>query len=619
MSENEEKKEELPEVATLDSVALSATEKALSTMMLAIAGIGNKLETITDIVGQQRTDIEELKKGTPAKVLRPLDGVIGDEDHVPEVYDLDDYVSGKTSGRRSSYMASDHLQSEFQPDVRSGGGGGKFDVKSDNDTTVTLLKVQKEVPAHLQIDSVSIPSLIFALETQQRFTHENNQRQKLVKFLTPNFHKELIKNEDQLSTALSMLLNVIEGHIFTLPDNVIISMVASTVRHKYTTSRNLLARTVMGLTRQLKSSSSAWKFGIVGYDKHMHARLVEWLKNVRRGWKYLCVDISVAEQSVWPKERWGSRETPGLIRVFAEGLGEYEASYIRAIGEDKIKKMESIVEFLDALETEDKKLCEKALKLRRDDAMNEEPISLKDLRDSMSRGPGSERIAERPHENARSARYGDAHYPATPGYGGNRDQTPEARRGGFPRLTVLDEPEVTEDGDRSMMSDTAFAPVMPMLTPGKTFDFDNETNLESDLLAMMGRGATAMGSAGKQTLYDSKAKTPGDPTKPCFVEFRTGCDNKCAGYSHDPVVMEKFAFKTLEDLVHSKYGGRERTQRNLDKIVLAMNTSKSGSPPDRYQPSRPRVALVTGDPHVHPGTLIPAGFFEPDDASSETS
>jgi len=184
---------------------------------------------------------------------------------------------------------------------------------------------------------------------------------------------------------------------------------------------------------------------------------------------------------------------------------------------------------------------------------------------------------------------------------------------------VVDEPEVTEDGDRSMMSEAGSAPVMPMLTPAKSFDFNNETNLEADLLAMMARGTTAMGSTGKQTLYDPKPKATGDPTKPCFAEFRTGCDGKCGGYSHDPAMLEKLAFKTLEDLVHSKYGGRERTQRNLDKILLAMNASRSGPSPERFQPSRPRVALVTGDQHAHPGNLIPTGFFDPDDASSETS
>jgi hypothetical protein len=94
--------------------------------------------------------------------------------------------------------------------------------------------------------------------------------------------------------------------------------------------------------------------------------------------------------------------------------------------------------------------------------------------------------------------------------------------------------------------------------------------------------------------------------------------------------MERLALKTLEDLVNSKYGGRERTQRNLDKITLANGKLASdanlgkpannhASPPDRYQPSRPRVALITGDENAHPGILIPAGFFDTEGASSESS
>ena len=49
--------------------------------------------------------------------------------------------------------------------------------------------------------------------------------------------------------------------------------------------------------------------------------------------------------------------------------------------------------------------------------------------------------------------------------------------------------------------------VQPMLTPNKDFDYDNEEDLETDLMALMGRGSTAMGPGGK-TLYNDKAKAP---------------------------------------------------------------------------------------------------------------
>ena len=633
MSETEGTTGVTPVVTGLVNADLRPIEKALETMMTALAGVSTRLETVCDVVAQQTGDIEELRKGTPAKGLRPLGRVIPpesetedkrdspkyeqEEDSEFDMYDLRDDMPKKRSERRSSFMARDEVATEMTANARSG--------DSENDAGVHLLHVQKEVPTHLLVDSISIPALILAKENQQIFMYENGQHKKLVHFITPNAHKELTKNEDNLNTPLSMLLNYKAGHIYTLDDSIIAGMVASTVRHKYTTSRNLLVKTIMGFTRQLKALSPAWRFGIVGYDKYLHQRTVEWMKNNKRAWRYLRIGITVDEMRVWPPERWGSKDTPGLIRIFAEGLGDFEKPFVRAIGEDKLKRLEKVDDFFDLLGIEDKRLCERALKLRMDDAQNEEPLLLKDIRDSLTRPAGPDKIATKPvddNKNAKfgdgnhSAKYGDANYPTMPGYGaGNRDQTPDQRRGRFARLDVIDEPEATEDGDLSFASDPMFAQVMPLASSGRNGDQDPEASYEVDLMALMARGSTAMGSAGK-ALYDHKEKKPADPTKPCFVEFKTGCDNKCGGYNHDVAVMEKLAFKTLEDLVYAKYGGPERTKRNLEKILL---TYKPNQPREKYTPSKPRVALITGDPNNHPGHLVPAGHADTDDASSETS
>ena len=81
------------------------------------------------------------------------------------------------------------------------------------------------------------------------------------------------------------------------------------------------------------------------------------------------------------------------------------------------------------------------------------------------------------------------------------------------------------------------------------------------------------------------------------------CDGKCGGYSHDDVMMEKLAFKQLEDIYVSRFGGRERTQRNLEKIIAT--TLHVQLNPPQMPASRARVSILTGEPNENPGSLIP--------------
>ena len=85
--------------------------------------------------------------------------------------------------------------------------------------------------------------------------------------------------------------------------------------------------------------------------------------------------------------------------------------------------------------------------------------------------------------------------------------------------------------------------------------------------------------------------------------------------------MEKLAFTSLEKIVNSRYGGEARNLRNLKTILQNAATTKVEHSGDKYQPSRARFALVTGDNTVHPGLLVPAAGGGPGDSSppSESS
>jgi hypothetical protein len=99
----------------------------------------------------------------------------------------------------------------------------------------------------------------------------------------------------------------------------------------------------------------------------------------------------------------------------------------------------------------------------------------------------------------------------------------------------------------------------------------------------------------KKALYDPNRKGPINTSKPCFTHFNKGCDGSCGGYSHDPGDMEKYGYKVLEELFHSKYGGQSRISRNLDKIVLAQRHLRPGPVSFSAQP-KPRLASITSEP-----------------------
>ena len=300
-------------------------------------------------------------------------------------------------------------------------------------------------------------------------------------------------------------------------------------------------------------------------------------------------------------------------------MADYEKHFTRLIGEDLLKKLDSVADLFLAIEAEDKKITTLALELRVNDGPNEDGLSANQLREQVSQSQRPERTLARSSDNqnnnnnnnSKPPAYGQSNYPAMPGYGSNNREPASNHRPYAARQNALDEPDL----DKSYASDLAFDRVAPEQTSGAGDESDDQCGFDANLLAMMGRGAVTT-PPGKN-LYDHKAKTPVNKEKPCFSHFRHGCDGRCGGYSHDDADMEKLAYKTLEELVHSKYGGRARTQQNLDRILATMNVQPS---PAQVPASRARVSMLTGEPTGNPGSLVPIqGVANNSDASSESS
>ena len=219
-------------------------------------------------------------------------------------------------------------------------------------------------------------------------------------------------------------------------------------------------------------------------------------------------------------------------------------------------------------------------------------------REQSSRPREPERVLARTPDNSKPAAYGKPNYPSMPAYGSNGRDSAANHRTYPARQAVLDEPDL----DKSYTSDLAFERVAPAPDEDdEDAESEDRVEFDSSLSALLGQG---------------KPAAKGDPNKPCFSHFRHGCDGRCGGFGHDEGMMEDLAYKTLKDLVTSRYGGRERTLRNLDRI-LAVQAQPS---PERLPASRARLSLITGEPNLNPGPLVPIqGATTNAGASAESS
>ena len=589
--------EDMEETNAPDStVQLLLVLDSLDKVTKALTGMGAKVDSLTEKVDTQGMEIKTLKeKSPPPSPMVTLDEK-GDISDAEAKILLEQQIALKN--RRNSFLARQSLTGELDKKL-----SGTLEEQQ-----VQLLHVQKNVSESMQVGRVSIPDLIKALEFQSAFVYNYGQAKSLVFFFAQMAIEEMCENEHRLGSDLSTFLT--PSTIYTLPDKTITKIVARTVRSKYCIERDGLARTVMGFSRVLKAKNPLWKFGIAQFDRQLHPPLVRWIRETKKGWSLLTEGATEEEMKTWPEERFGSKDAPQLLRIFADGLGDFRGDFMRLWTEKKTKQMDKVEEFFIQLENTAAQLCDKAMQFRIDDAANREPTPLDKLREQLESTPKYTRVAQRPtaptsgsifgKSESKPVEFGKPGYPEMPKYGSpNRDFAP--RQGGnnyTPRrisaLTGYD------DDDSILDQHAAVAPDRPFPQPELGEEVvDDEEFLDVNLSALM-RGAPS-------PYNPTKTKAAVDPNKPCFIHFNVGCDGRCGGYSHDEALMEKKAYDQLAELLKSRFGGRERTMRNMDKILAGMGATQSSPGPyvKNYSSTKPRQALITGDPDSHPGFLRP--------------
>lgn len=591
-------KETTKEKTDTEIADMENTTEALTKIMVALGAINNSITDLKEKVTHHEEALETIRN-TPLKdeVTVPtsrqsdippltqtpaMSGLESKPNTEYENYFFDYDAVGATSrnARRESYSASFDLNQEA--DARRAFTSNRPASVNPNapPAPVQVLHQQKDVPRNYMMTVISIANLLRILDFQTIFQNEFAQSKALVYFVDSGLLEELLRNEESMGTAAGVLTL---ADMYSLPDPAIVLMVVNLVRNRYTLDHTGLSRTVMGLGPVLKAVSPTYEFGVKDYDTQLHPRMQAWLKARERGWLLLIKGITSDEKDGWLKEKWTTGKSPQLMNILMESLGDFQDPFERLLTVDVLKKQDRVLDFFQLLRKEDKRLNEEARKLRTLDAKSKPFTPLKEIREQMERGRPVHLFRKKEESEKKSApSFGSPSYPKMPGYGS--------------RLSTV---EIEEEADQSFASEDIHAQVKPAWVPSDrdfAFEDDDVSDGEAGLSALM---QIASGTPYKKALYDPKAKGPIDiASKPCFTHFHKGCNGGCGGYSHDPHVMEKYSYKLLSELYHSKYGGSTRIQRNLDRIVQEQNQPNQNRPLSYNAQPKPRLTVMSTDPDL---------------------
>ena len=575
------KSEEKAEATVVDNVQPTVFEQML---LQTMEQMQNFMNVTTDKLSSQGDELQQLKNSISMtqRPLQPLGSVIPEEGSAES--ESSEYMNmagtvmkPRKDERRDSYLASSDLAKEA--DRRTSGATNQ----------VALLHVQRDVEPNQLINVISIQGLIEAKKRRDVFVHRNMQEKELVHFFTADVHQRVIANEMRLNTTASKTIN--EHNIFLQDDTAIENMVTLYVRSNYATSWNAFQKLLLGFTAKLTAKDPEWELAIPGYDQQLHSNLVRWKKNMTECYDYLMQNVTVKEAANWPKEQYGSKEEPQTLGMMHYSLGKFAEGFERLIGKADLKKMNTVKEYLKAIGDKNTELCAKAIKLREDDAINQRRTPLKEAQAELDAARAKAyRDKQTPKPSALTggnAQFGKPNYPEMPKYG-----TPANHRG---TPYVSRHAQIEAEAEQSFASEVnPLAKVAPY-PDGFGYEpewSEDDEDPEVDLAAIMG------GRPEPRQIYDPKKgmpkSNPIDPKKPCYAYFKRGCDGSCGGYSHDTAKMEELAFTKLEDIVTSRFGGEERTRRNLEKILTTLKTKPPQQP---FELSRkpPHLSYINDD------------------------
>ena len=439
----------------------------------------------------------------------------------------------------------------------------------------TVIRVQKEVPEDLKVRVLSYKSVIFAEKNMLAWQSANQDPTKKIQdFLTPSVQLELVQNEQRLQRPMCEFLT-----LATLQDAqpaTIIDMIARKLRPL--TTENYYDTVAETVPLPL-SKTRDWTFGFEGYDLELHASVSKVAEQARSLHHLITLNALDEDTQLWPKTCWGTKDRPGLIRVYLKTLGKYEVHFLERITEPALKAMESVTELFEAIIRVNHELCTMARTLTAKKAqfhkapnLEEAFSAAKDRRTQsgfLAGKPFNQSATGTPLSHARPER-------------DTRDRRPEHREnsntgGNRPPYNRL------RDMESEMRSPGETQP-LAQVHPIDFGEDDEEEEYQSTLYEMIGTPAPRPPG---QLFQGKVSPRPHPSSLPCFAHARNEEHSKDCPYSHDPLVYKEAMRRRVEDITATL--GKAWLQTVMDKIDVRPTAQAGTSKGAPYQAATNRT------------------------------
>ena len=318
-----------------------------------------------------------------------------------------------------------------------------------------VFKVQKEIPNDQKIHTLTYRAYILAEKKMLHWQHSNmDKTKKLQDFLADGILLQLVQNEHRLNTPVSSLLTL--ATIYDVSGPAIMDMIARKLRPQTT---NNYYTTVAETVLEPKPNSNKWEFGFFGYDTELHAAVSKMVEHCRVLYDLIHLNVTLEEASLWPKQDWGKKDKPGLMRVYMKALGKYEEPFTERITEDALKNMKSMSELFDAIVRVNNELCNMAKTLTGKTAQYHKPDRLEDVYRSVRDGRMQASFAAGKGYNQThtgtplaSPNAGQDSRRGRADYGANSNTTPRGQQWSTSRLRDLESSPMSPDEMHSGLS-----------------------------------------------------------------------------------------------------------------------------------------------------------------------
>lgn len=416
-----------------------------------------------------------------------------------------------------------------------------------------MLKVPQKVDESLIIKTLSIRAVLLMRDNHRTFTASTgDDTKKLSHFVERRLIKDVVDNEHRLGTEVSEWVTY--DNIYEVTDKLFMQMVARKLRPLTADDYN---STFIAQIRHLNSLHPAWKFGVASYDDELHGPVAKLLEHTEATYRLFEVGSTKAEAELWPKLEYGSKERPGLFRLFMKLFRTFEDNFTELVGVDNLKAMKTAEEFFRALHKVNNSQCDEAKKLKALNARSQKPRTLDDLVKEV----GDKRMQT---EFMRGKEYNGQ-------YHAGRDAHPSSKALGAPRMSQL----ADEDVSPGFSPDLKYASRAQVHPDYDDCDLEEGEEIRS-LRALLGLEATPKRTG---VLFDPKSgKVPVDrSTMPCFTHFKEPHEGPCA-YSHREAHMHEVRNKYMQALLSSPFAGDDWVEKEVHKFRAAKRQVGSAGP-----------------------------------------